>query len=151
MDDTTPSQAATPDATPSHETATPANEQPRAADGKFAAKDAQPTGEQPDATAEHVETDANTAEPSEKDEPQKPRSRAVERINELTAQKRAAEREAAFLRQRLEQMVQARAPDVDPNDYEGMQREGLRRALCNGRAPRRKRRCNDDHKRKGEF
>lgn len=94
-------------------------------DGTFAPKT--PPAAEPSATPEPVQTEA--LKPDElKDDPAK-RSRTQERIDRITAEKHAAIREAAALRQRLEAMQQAPRPQIDPNDYDAQQREGVRSVI----------------------
>lgn len=97
----------------------------RAPDGKFAPKEAPTPAETPSATTEQTETEAK--EPEKVDEPK--RNRAAERIAQITAEKHAAIREAAALRQRLEALQNAPKAQVDPNDYDAQQREGVRQVL----------------------
>jgi hypothetical protein len=94
----------------------------RAPDGKFTSPT--PPAPEPSATPD---AEAHAEAPAEaKTEPEKPKNRASERINQLTAEKHAAIREAAALRQRLEALQQAPKPQIDPNDYDAIQREGVR-------------------------
>lgn len=123
---TTPAE--TPSAPPPVESTPPAAGQPRAPDGKFASKEAATPPEVNGATTE-VENTAEQPEPPEREEPQKPRNRVSERINQLTAEKHAAIREAAALRARLEAMQKAPKAEVDPNDYEAQQRESVRQVI----------------------
>lgn len=100
----------------------------RAPDGKFAAK---PTETAPPAEAGATTEQAATAEPpteaKEADEPKRNRTR--ERIDQLTAEKHAAIREAANLKARLAALQQAPTRQVDPNDFEGQQRESFRQVM----------------------
>lgn len=95
-----------------------ATTQARAADGKFAAVE---TTEPSAPTEPEVAADA-VAKP----EPEKPRSRAAERINQLIAEKNSAIRDAAVLRQRYEGIQKAPKAEVDPNDFDAVQRESMR-------------------------
>ena len=99
----------------------------RAPDGTFAPK---PSPVDPGATPEaegQPQVEALKDEPR-KDDPEKRKS-AQERINRITAEKHAAMREAAALRQRLEAMHNAPRAQVDPSDYEGQQREQFRSVM----------------------
>lgn len=89
----------------------------RGPDGKFV--QASPA-EVPSATTEPA------AEPEAPKDDEPKRSRASERINQLTAEKHAALREAAMLRSKLEALQQAPRPQIDPNDFEAQQRESVR-------------------------
>lgn len=103
---------------------TPAPAAPtRGPDGKFVSTT--PPAPEPSATpdAEAPKDDA----PKTEDEPK--RNRAQERIDRITAEKHAAIREAAALRQRLEALQNAPRPPVDPNDYDAQQREGVRSVI----------------------
>ena len=97
----------------------------RAPDGKFVSQETTPPAETPSATTEQTETEAK--EPERVDEPK--RNRASERIAQITAEKHAAIREATALRQRLEALQAAPRTQVDPNDYDAQQREGVRQVL----------------------
>lgn len=74
-----------------------------------------------------VEAEAE-AEPAvdEPEEKPKPKSRFQERIDKLTADKYAAEREARALRERLESLENRKHEPVDPEDYEAVERQRLR-------------------------
>lgn len=115
---TTPEGAATTpvESTPAADVA--ATTQARAADGKFAAVETT----EPSAT-----TDPEAAaDAADKPETEKPKSRASERINQLTAEKNAAMRRAAVAEQRYNELRRAPAPQVDPNDFDAVQRESMR-------------------------
>ena len=66
----------------------------------------------------------------EKAEEEKPKkSRFQERIDKLTADKYAAEREARQLREKIERMAARERPPVDENDYDAIEKDRLRRAF----------------------
>lgn len=96
--------------------------QPRGPDGKFAS----PPAPEADATTEAAAPETtNEQKPEPKpDEPK--RNRVQERIDRVTAEKHAALREAAALRAQLEALQKAPRPQVDPNDYDAVQRESVR-------------------------
>lgn len=100
---------------------TPAPAPVRGPDGKFASPAQTPPATEPSAT---TEPDAPVNEPEKTEEPK--RNRASERINQLTAEKHAAIREAATLRQQIAALQNAPKPQVDPNDYDAVQRENVR-------------------------
>lgn len=126
MDELTTTPATEPSATPPVESAPPATEPVRGPDGKFASKETASPAVEPGATDEQVETEPN--EPEKKEQEPK-RNRVAERISQLTAEKHAAIREAAALRSRLEALQRAQPAQVDPNDYEAVQREGMRQVI----------------------
>jgi hypothetical protein len=129
MDELTTTPAAEPSATTPVESTPPAAEdRPRAPDGKFASKEAAPPAETSSATTEQTEPEQNEPEKAEKEQEPK-RNRAAERISQLTAEKHAAQREAAALRSRLEALQRSQPAEVDPNDYEAVQREGMRQVI----------------------
>lgn len=111
--------------TPEGAASTPPPDAPvRGSDGKFVSQ-AQPQPETPEATPDAAQAAEYPQEGADKrDEPK--RNRAADRINQLTAEKHAAMREADALRQQLEAMQKAPRPQVDPNDYEATQRESVR-------------------------
>lgn len=125
MDELNTTPAAETGATTPVESTPPATEIPRGPDGKFASKAAETPAETPSATTEPGETEP---EQPEKDETPK-RNRVAERISQLTAEKHAAIREAAALRSRLDALQRAQPAQVDPNDYEAVQREGMRQVI----------------------
>jgi hypothetical protein len=125
MDELNTTPAPEPSATPPVESTPSAEGQPRAPDGKFAPKEGASLAETPSAPTESTETE--TEQPEKDDLPK--RNRVSERINQLTAEKHAAQREAAALRARIESLQQARPSQVDPNDYEAVQREGMRQVI----------------------
>lgn len=97
----------------------------RAYDGTFAPK---PAPVDSGATTEAEGQQAEAPKPDSKDDPEKRKS-AQERINRITAEKHAALREAAALRQRLQTMINAPQAQVDPSDFEGVQREQFRSVM----------------------
>lgn len=107
---------------------TPEATQPRDESGKFASR--QPDGEtgepQHEADAEAPEK-AEDEPPKKEDEPK--RNRARERIDQLTAEKHAALREAQALRQRLAALQNAKPAQIDPDDYDAQQREQFRSVM----------------------
>lgn len=125
MDELTQPPAVEPGATTPVESTPPTTEQPRGVDGKFASKEAATPAETPSATTEPTETDPE--QPEKDDQPK--RNRVSERINQLTAEKRAAQREAAALRSRLEALQRTQPAQIDPNDYDAVQREGVRQVI----------------------
>lgn len=123
MTDETTTQAPEAGATAVAPESTPTPAAPaRGPDGKVASAPP-PDGETGATTEPEVTADAAPEEP-EKDEPK--RNRARERIDQLTAEKNAARREAEALRARLEALQRAPTPEVDPNDYDAIQRESVR-------------------------
>lgn len=125
MDELNTTPAPEPSATPPVESTPPAAEPVRGPDGKFASKEAVSSAETPSATTESTETE--TEQPEKDDLPK--RNRVSERISQLTAEKHAAIREAAALRSRLEALQRTQPAQVDPNDYEAVQREGMRQVI----------------------
>lgn len=95
----------------------------RAPDGKFVARETPPPAEAGATTEPTAEPEA----PKTEDEPK--RSRYQDRIAQLTAEKHAALREAAAARQRYEALQKAPQTQVDPNDYDAQQREGVRKVF----------------------
>ena len=75
---------------------------------------------------EASEAKEDVPEPEE-EKPKK--SRFQERIDKLTADKYAAEREARQLRERIERLEQRERPQVDPDDYDAVENERIRRAF----------------------
>ena len=65
----------------------------------------------------------------EVEEPDKPKSRFQSRIDKLTADKYAAEREVHTLRERLHNMEGRERPVVDELDYDGQERQRMRDVL----------------------
>ena len=109
--------AVTPESTP------PTTEQQRGPDGKFASQ--APPGGETGATAEaDAPEQADDELPKKDDEPK--RSRTRERIDQLTAEKHAAMREAQALRQRLAALENQQPARIDPDDYDAQQREQFR-------------------------
>lgn len=103
----------------------------RGPDGKFAS--ATPA-EVPAEAAATTEPDASAPEAPEQKEQAEPeqqkRNRTQERIDRLTAEKHAALREVAALKERFERIMKDSQPrQVDPNDFEGQQRETFRAVL----------------------
>lgn len=126
MDELNTTPAPEPSATTPVESTPPAATEPaRGPDGKFASKEAVSPAVESGATTEPGETEP---EQPEKGEAPK-RNRVSERISQLTAEKHAAIREAAALRSRLEALQRAQPAQVDPNDYEAVQREGMRQVI----------------------
>lgn len=121
------SVATTPATTPTPPPATP----PRGPDGKFLARAAStpPTDQPGGATTDHPPADTPPGDASETPPTEPKRSRAAERINQLVAEKHAALREAAALRRQLEALQKAPTPRVDPDDFDGQQRESVRAVL----------------------
>jgi hypothetical protein len=119
MTDEVLTQAPEAGATPVAPETTPAPAPVRGPDGKFASQAQDTPAIEPSATTE--EPDAKT---EKVDEPK--RSRVAERINQLTAEKHSAQREAQALREQLSALQRAPRPDVDPNDYDAVQRESVR-------------------------
>lgn len=75
---------------------------------------------------EEAEAKADEEAPAE----EKPRkSRFQERIDKLTADKYAAEREARQLRERIERLEGRERPEVDPEDYDAVEDDRLRRVF----------------------
>lgn len=67
------------------------------------------------------------ADEAEEEKPKK--SRFQERIDKLTADKYAAEREARELRDRIARLEGRQRPPVDPDDYEAQEAERFRRVM----------------------
>ena len=76
---------------------------------------------------ESLEAADEKAEEAEEEKPKK--SRFQERIDKLTADKYAAEREARQLRDRIDRIEKRERPPVDENDYEAIEQDRLRRAF----------------------
>jgi hypothetical protein len=104
----------------------PTTEQARGPDGKFASTP--PAGETGATTEAEAPEQAADDEPPKKDDEPK-RNRARERIDQLTAEKHAAIREAQALRQRLAALQQQRPAQIDPDDYDAQQREQFRSVM----------------------
>lgn len=98
----------------------------RAPDGKFTSS-TPPEGATTEAKVDTPEAPKDpTTEKPEGEEPKRNKVSSHDRINQLTAEKHSAMREAAALRRQLEALQKAPRPQVDPNDYEAQQRENVR-------------------------
>lgn len=106
-----PAQETTPEPTPAPETPVEATPEP-ASDGPLSEETLQEAEEKAD-------------EPEEKPK----RTRFQERIDKLTADKYAAEREARALRDRLDTLEQRERPPIDEDDFEAQESERLRRVF----------------------
>jgi len=87
--------------------------------------EATPEGDGPISEEQFAEAEETVDEPEDK--PKK--SRFQERIDKLTADKYNAEREARALRERIERLEQRERPEVDPEDYDSIERARLRDVL----------------------
>jgi len=71
--------------------------------------------------------EALDGEPEVEEKPKK--TRFQERIDKLTADKYAAERDSEKLRERIARLESRERPEVDPDDYEAVENDRIRRAF----------------------
>lgn len=73
--------------------------------------------------------EALDGEPEAEAEEKPKKTRFQERIDKLTADKYAAERESEKLRERISRLETRERPEVDPDDYEAVENDRLRRVF----------------------